>query len=104
MLCSAAGLLGSCQPLSSIDIALISLFTFLYRDQLAYLEKLGCPEALVKRYNNVSDYSAAKISFENHWGDEIPVRDHLLTTDKANIPVVMSEHRDVINGNPNAII
>ena len=76
----------------------------MYRDQLAYLEKLGRLETLVKRYNNVSDYSAAKISSENHWGDEISVRDHLLTTDKANIPVAISEHRDVINGNPNAVI
>lgn len=58
----------------------------------------------MKRYNKVSDYSAAKISFENHWGDKILVRDHLLTTDKSNIPVAISEHRDVINGNLNAVI
>ena len=76
----------------------------MYRDQLAYLEKLGHLEALVKRYNSVSDYSAAKISFENHWVFKILVRDGLLTTDNANIPVAISEHRDVINGNPNAII
>jgi len=70
----------------------------LYRDQLAYLEKPGHLEALAKRYNSVSDYSAAKIS------NKILVRDCLLTTHKANIRVAISQHRDVINGNPNAVI
>lgn len=77
---------------------------FLYRDQQAYLEKLGHLEALVKRYCNVFDYSAANIRFEDHWGDKILVRDCLLITDKANTPVAISEYRNVINGNPNAVI
>lgn len=76
----------------------------MYRDQLAYLEKLGHLEALAKRYNNVSDYSAAKIGFENYWGGKILVRGCLLTTDKAHIRVAISEHRDAMNGNPNAVI